>query len=225
MSDFTIVAPVNDGQKYAECLHSSPCVWKDEIEVIKQTGYRNISQAYNDALERVKTQYVIFAHQDVFLPEDFMSQLIDQIARLRLEFSGTDTRWSMLGVAGVDHLGVRYGNLISSGEPWQHDTMNLPHVVQTLDECLLVCKTASINFDENMPTAHFYGADACLERNGFCYAIDAPIEHRRTLAPNIMDYGFFMGAGYIYRKWWRKCPIYTTCCKIDRNDGVMEMEV
>jgi hypothetical protein len=134
--------------------------------VIIQTGYTNIPKAYNEA--NPKADLVVYAHHDIYLPEDWEKQMLIQVKKIK--------DWDVLGVAGVIDNGdykdrIRKGWLMDRGNEWGSPE-GLPARVDTLDECLLITN-GKIKFDENLKF-HFYGADICLGRRAyaikaFCY--------------------------------------------------------
>jgi hypothetical protein len=115
----------------------------------------------------------------------------------------------------VDHDHWRYlysSGLGVSGAPFEH-----PKPVQTLDEIVLILrKSSSLRFDEQLPHFHLYGTDICLQasRRGLkSYAVSAFCIHntRQTL---VLPAEFYECCKCIRRTWSNCLPIQTTCVRI-----------
>lgn len=183
---------------------------------VLQRGYTNVPVAYNEATKKSAGDFLCFAHQDVFFPEDW----IDNFSRAVEELERIDANWGVLGVAGV-RLGTArewFGNLRHRGRQWG-SFQGLPASVQTLDELLLIRKNDDhLEFDENIPTNHLYGADICLQaqsRGQKCYAIDAYCHHSSNTRSLPAD--FHVAAKYIKTKWESRLPIVTTCAILKKG--------
>ena len=183
---------------------------------ILQRGYTNVPVAYNKAAQKSAGDFLCFAHQDVFFPEDW----IDNFSRAGGELERIDANWGVLGVAGV-RLGTErewFGNLRHRGRQWG-SPQGLPASVQTLDELLLVRKNHDgLKFDEDIPTNHLYGADICLQaqsRGQKCYAIDAYCHHNSRTCSLPAD--FHVAADYIKMKWEACLPVVTTCAILKKE--------
>jgi hypothetical protein len=170
-------------------------------------GFNNVARAYNTFFPKEETQFVVYVHHDVYLPENFYFNLKSSLLKLEKE------NWGVLGVAGVKFDGkIRsiHGNIQDRGKRWGCPE-NLPHEVDTLDELLLVTKGDYI-FDEQFPQ-DFYGADICMqarERGEKVFAIDAYCEHNSGRAVGGRTPSFFESEAKFKEKWKKYLPIVTT---------------
>lgn len=204
--NITFICATNNKDLLRNNLLRSECITLDNI--ILQYNYTNVPKAYNDAMKQTKDDILCFVHQDVFLPVKFMDDLTLSIEKLK------DKDWGVLGVAGK--LNDQYiGYIKDRGRPWGTPS-GLPKEVQTLDELLLVIKKDTFQFDENIPTAHLYGADICMqaiEAGKKVFAIDAYCCHN-SIHGYKLPLEFDSAAKYIKQKWMKRLPIHTTCTSI-----------
>jgi hypothetical protein len=203
-----IVTAVNNQEILNKNLGASPNIlqtWYPDVHYMR--GFTNISKAYNSAREKIKSPLVMYVHQDVFLPENFQSNLQRAFERL-------PDNWGVLGVAGVKLIDGKKQNLghISDrgkgwGSPWK-----LPAEVDTLDELLLITR-GDLVFDENLDT-DFYGADICMQarlQGRKCYAINAYCEHNSSRPVGGRTESFYKCEKYFREKYIDHLPIVTTC--------------
>src|SRR3989441_225183 len=195
------VAAFNYRRIFEDILFASTCLWAaNNHELVAQAGFASASLAYNDAMDRASNEVMVFAHQDVFFPPLWLSQLEAALAYL----GNTDPRWGVLGCWGVTQKGERRGHIYSSGlgvlgRPFEH-----PAEVQTLDEIVLILRNSSgLRFDERLRHFLLYGTDICWGggRQGLrCYAIPAFCFHNTGLFLALPQ-EFYECYRQIKRKW------------------------
>lgn len=219
--DIKFVCAVNDEVSLNINIKQSSLYSEDRF--IFQRGYKNVSLAYN-SIPKVKESFICYVHQDVFFPDDWEIEFLKSLKKM----DQIDKNWGVLGIAGVRRMNNGrewYGNLIDRGKQWGSPN-NLPARVQTLDELLLIRRNkdflqfdpsipykTKLEFDENIPSNHFYGADICLQakaRGQVCYAINAPCYHNSN-TPRRLPADFHIASKYVKRKWKKTLPIVTTC--------------
>jgi hypothetical protein len=191
-------------------------IFKDNLyPLIIQEGFINISKAYNQAMLKTEADILIFLHQDVFLPDKWVPDLLRHLDMLESE------NWGVIGVAGAglrnnQHLFL--GHLLDRGNDLGSSD-NLPARVDTLDELLLVIKNNKLLFfDEKIPGPHFYGADICLQANNrrmTCWAIDAFCHHNSIHGQDLPP-DFYISLEYMRLKWRNCLPFVTTCVKAEK---------
>src|ERR1017187_9024282 len=72
----TFVVPVNDRAILEKNLLLSPGLKRpDGPRLLVQEGFRSAAAAYNNAIDKATNDFVIFVHQDVYLPESWLSDL------------------------------------------------------------------------------------------------------------------------------------------------------
>lgn len=112
----TLVSAITDWEVLRENLLASPCLHTDRpLQFIFKQGYSAAGLAYNEALEAARHDLVIFVHQDVYLPEQWLDQVMTSIVALET----FDPHWGVLGCYGRsrDHaLGI--GRVYTTGCQW-----------------------------------------------------------------------------------------------------------
>lgn len=215
----TFVAAVNSQEILQDNLLASPGLQGQHgHEILLQEGFGSAAKAYNDALRRATNELVVFVHQDIFLPEDWLSQLENALNVL----ANSDPNWGVLGCWGMTRTGEGFGYAYSPGEGVIGKPLDHPMAVQTLDEIVLVLrKSSGLGFDEGLPHFHFYGTDICMaaaKKGMKCYAISAFCVHN---AKQYFSYpeDFYGGYRYIKRIYKEHLPIQTSCIRITRFDS------
>lgn len=210
---WSVVSAVNNDQVLKSCLLSSPDV-SLATEVLLQRGYASAALAYNEALDRASTDVVVFAHQDVYLPEGWLAKLQQALEWL----SDHDPNWAVAGVWGVNRAGGRAGNVYCTGLGCAlGKSGELPVAVRTLDELLLIVrKSSGVRFDGRLQGYHFYGTDLCLEaerQQKTCYALSVFCVHN-TNGYGMLPWQFWKTYLWMRRKWKSRLPILTPCTEI-----------
>lgn len=186
----SIVCAYNNEEVLRDFLLKSLGSQTVEFELIKIDNTRNIFKSAAEALnyggKKAKGEYIMFAHQDVYLlaegwlekAELFLSKILDL---------------GVAGVAGTRETGnsnvKRAIGMVYHGpnkEPWWgNKNFEEPVEVQTLDEqILIVTRTVfdNLKFDEKTCDGwHIYGADFCLsarELGRKSYVLPLPVWHR-----------------------------------------------
>lgn len=218
MQGITFAVAVNNQRLFENNFLTSPCLRGSHgYQILAQRNFKSASNAYNDALEKSHNDLVIFAHQDMYFPEAWLSEL--QRALDYLE--GNDPRWGVVGCYGVSSDGTRYGRVYSSGLGVIGMRLEHPMRVQTLDEIVLVLrKSSGLSFDNGLPSFHFYGADICLRatiRGMNNYAVPAFCVHNTQMNSALPRE--FYGCYRHFKEIWRQyLPVYTSCITVSRFD-------
>jgi glycosyltransferase involved in cell wall biosynthesis len=217
----TIVATCNDRAILDNNLLRSSCLRDSRTDqVIIQEGYASASLAYNDAIDKARTDIIVFAHQDVYFPEGWLADLDRAVSRL----AEIDPNWGVLGGFGVTRDGREVGYLHSEGLGVLGAPFDAPIPIGTLDEFLLVLrKSSGLRFDPTLPYFHFYGTEICLaaRKEGLrCYAISAFCVHNtRPLAG--LPREFYDCYAHVKRAWKEYLPITTPCIRVTKWNGDM----
>jgi hypothetical protein len=214
----TFAVAVNNREVFETNFLASPCFrGPHDHQILVQENFASAAKAYNDAIERSTNDLIVFCHQDIFLPERWLSQLDEALAYLEAE----DPIWGVLGCYGETLNDNGRGYVYSSGlgtmgKPFEH-----PAPVQTLDEIVLILrKSAGLRFDEQLPHFHLYGTDICLRAAAVgmnSYAISAFCIHN-THQSLILPKEFYDCCRHIRRVWKDSLPIQTTCIRITRSN-------
>lgn len=212
----TFVVAVNNREVLEDNFLSSPCLHQPhKYTILFQESFPSAAKAYNDAIEKSPNDLLIFCHQDIYLPEEWLSDV-----QRALDFlDHHDPVWGVLGCAGITRNKQMWGQVYSSGLGVIGQAAEHPAPVQTLDEIVLILrKSSGLRFDELLPHFHLYGADICLrasERGMTNYAIPAFCIHN-TAQIFTLPAEFYAGCQYIKRVWGDHLPIQTTCARITR---------
>jgi len=190
----------------------------DRPQLLVQEGYRSAAAAYNEAIERSENDLIVFLHDDMYLPEEWVGELQASIERL----AKTDPNWGVLGCSGQTHDNQNRGYVYSHGLGIIGEPFEEPRRVQTLDEILLIIrKSSGLRFDEAIPHFHMYGADLCMtaaSRGMNSYAISAYCIHNTQYGPALSG-EFYEAYRAFRRKWKDALPVYTTCVQVTKLNG------
>lgn len=211
VESITFVVAVNNQAVLKANFLASPCFGRPHShEIIIREGFPSAAAAYNGALDESRNDLVVFAHQDVVFPEEWLTD----VARALEHLSRKDPDWGVLGAGSVEKAYVYSSGLGVIGEPFEE-----PFPVRTLDEMVLILrKSSGLRFDDRLPHFHMYGPDVCLtaEASGRKnYAISAFCVHN-TQPSLVLPREFYKCYHYVRRKWRDRLPIRTTCIEITR---------
>jgi len=239
----TIVACVSDDAILGANLLASPCLEPGsphEMSLVKNCP--SAADGLNAGLQRAKHEWIVCAHQDVYLPRGWDRRLARQLRE-------AERRFGPIGVAGVYGVRLpiggkrqnggqsprcatepvpvlsplaaeRVGWVIDRGRLLRHGT-HLPARVASLDELLLVLpRDTPLRFDPALGF-HLYGADICLqaaERGLAVVALGALCYHNSRSVG--LPETFFPSAAVFARKWRHRLPVATPCVVIDPEGRV-----
>ena len=212
--EIAVVVAVNDDAVLNGSLMRSPEA--RTREVVLRRGYASAGQAYNSGMATCASDIVVFAHQDVYLPEGWF----EAVARAIAAVSARDPHWGVLGIYGISLAGTEAGYLYSTGlQRVVGCPFDEPVEVGSLDEVVLIVRRSSgLQFDAELPGFHLYGTDICLQarRQGLkCYAIPAFCIHNSN-GFALLSLSYLKSMSSLRRKWRNHLPINTPCMKITR---------
>lgn len=207
VEDFSIAAAVNDQEILSSCLQRSPDILSGELALRTYENYPSAARALNAGLAESSAAIVIFAHQDVYLPEGWLRRLISQINLLEQN----DPNWAVIGLYGRRPTGEEVGLVWSSGLGRVVGQGGFPPTeAVTLDELVLIVRRDSgLRFDEGIPGFHMYGTDIVMQGRAaglLSFVVDAPAIHNsrpvRALTGAYAD-----AYRYMQRKWRKNLPL------------------
>jgi hypothetical protein len=212
-----IVCAVNNEESLERDLLSSPLLRDGQVPVVTIRDAKSAGEAYNAGLRATDQEYIIFVHQDVYLPRGWDLELSRNIQRLRQERAP----WAVLGCIGVTRGGEFAGTCWSSGARREHrHGPERPTVVTSLDEVVLVVRRSTdVLFDPRLPFFHLYGTDIVLTaaRAGFqSFAVYAPVVHNSN-ALRGLDRTYRSAFDYMCAKWRSELPLRTPICVLSTN--------
>jgi len=219
-NSITFVSTVNNRKIFERNFLASPCFGENHpYQIIVQEGFSSAAKAYNDAIQRSTNDLIVFAHQDMVFPENWVEDLGRAIEIL----DQSDPRWGVLGCYGETLDDRGRGHVFSSGL-MLGASFDRPAAVQTLDEIVLIIrKSTQLKFDERLPHFHFYGAEICMaatKAGRTNYAIPAFCVHNSQM--NLVLPKEFYESYRVFKKIWKAyLPIQTTCIRVTDSDVPM----
>lgn len=212
----TFVVAVNNRELFERNFLASPCLRQSQDhQILIQENFSSAAKAYNDAIDRAANDLIVFCHQDIVLPEAWLSQLQRALDDLAI----ADPKWGVLGSYGTTQDGRGWGYVYSSGEDVIGEPLQRPVAVQTLDEIVLILrKSSGLRFDDSLPHFHLYGADICLrasKRGMKSYAVSTFCIHN-THQTLVLPKEFYECCRHIKQVWMDCLPIQTTCVRITK---------
>ncbi len=211
---FDIIVAVNDWNVCRQCIQASSYFTEHKQFFNFYENYDSASIAYNHGIQDTTSEYLVFAHQDIYFPAKWFSTVAQTITRL----NEIDPTWAVLGLVGVDEHGTIQGRTWSTGLNREVGCI-LPNPirVQSIDELVIILNRKSkIVFDVLLPGFHMYGTDIVqiARLNGLsAYIIDAPVIHN-SLPYLKFDQHFLTCYRYMQKKWKKVLPIKTTVTTI-----------
>lgn len=214
---FAVVAAVNDDECLANNLAASPILSEGSVPLIIKHRYKSATLAYNEGLDSANADIVIFAHQDIYLPQGWEKKLLSAIHSLELR----GETWGVLGVIGADKAGNLVGGAWSNGLQLKIESkFTSPTPVRSLDEIVLILrKNSGLCFDGNLPGFHLFGTDIVLTaiKSGLgAYVFDGPVVHN-SLRVKKLGLSYCAAYRYMQHKWIEELPVFTLILPITRS--------
>jgi len=175
----------------------------------RENKFKSAAEALNNGADKAKGDYLVFIHQDVKLPSNWIASVKEIIGSLE--------NIGALGVAGRTKYYEKILTKIEHNVPpekfgWRE--FSKPTKVETLDECLFIVPKNlfdKLKFDEKCCDGwHFYGADYCLTaaKEGYgIYVVPLTLYHQST--GNIDD-NFYNSLDKLLKKHESELIISTT---------------
>lgn len=210
----TFVACVNDDEQLGANLARSPGLGPDgPHELLVYRGCANAAEGLNAGLAHAAHDFVVFVHQDVYVPAGWATRLVTQWREAE-RLGGT------IGIAGVFGVLNRKVPFDAIGRVVHRDRLlshrDLPADVDGIDEVLMVVpRSTPLRVDPELGW-HLYGTDLALQARGRdlrVVVLDAPIHHNSLTGRVPVHYR--ESERVIARKWPELLPIHTNLSSID----------
>lgn len=214
----TFAVAANNREMLEANFLASPCFQTGHpYQILVQEGYASASKAYNDAFEKSRNDLIVFAHQDVIFPDEWLAQLEKALRYLDIN----DPDWGVLGCYGQTLDQGAHGYVYSPGPGFIGAPFENPAEVQTLDEIVLIVrKSSGLRFDDTLPSFHLYGTDICMRASQLgrrSYAIPALCVHN-SLHYLVLPEEFYACYKHVRRVWKASLPIQTPCIRITASN-------
>jgi len=124
MLPVTFVIPVKQkGQIVLDNFLASPCLKNPHPhQILIQENFTSAAKAYNDAIDKSENDLIVFAHQDVILPEEWINDLERALACLEAD----DPKWGVIGCFGELQKDREVGYIFSAGRGVLGNPFNRP---------------------------------------------------------------------------------------------------
>ncbi len=213
--EISVIAAVNDEFVLQKNLLSSSILNNSNVEFLPYSNCKNIGSAYNRGIAEAKGELLVFVHQDVYIPDGWLTLISEKIKDL-------PESWAILGLVGINYDGRIIGRCWSNGLQKEiFGETKIEDNVTSVDEMLIIInKSSGICFDEHLPGWHLYGTDVVQQAHSISrtvHIIEAPVIHN-SLPLIKYDKGFIECYKYMRKKWSNKLPIKTCCVDIKRNN-------
>ena len=233
MNHLSFVVCVNNRDTLRRCLLASPCIARGDYALTQFEGCSSAAEAFNAALQSARSTWLVFVHQDVFLPQGWDQQFLEGIKAAWQQFK----ELAVVGVYGVQRnpssatqQNIHVGHVLDRGRLLKAETP-LPARADTLDElCFAVRCDSGLRLDAALGF-DFYAADIALQavEQGFSVVVvDAYCEHHSSLPRRGFSEAFVerfgASATVFQKKWQHRLPISTPCITLTA-DSAAEIQV
>jgi GT2 family glycosyltransferase len=240
----SIVTLVNNKEQYINFLEDlKKQTFSKKFEIIAlpnfNNEYKSAAEALNVGKDLAEGDYVVYCHQDLRVPSNWLQKITKHINKLPMEDVG------FLGMAGVlytedttpkkQDAAIYLSNTNSKMEKFADTYRSLlgdTFEVQCLDElCIIGKRLDHYRFDEiNFDHYHWYGADICLQAilNGKKnYAIDAECIHISDGINNFFKdthkEKYLEGSKKLFTKWASKLQKFrTTTATFNKSTNIIK---
>jgi len=225
------VACASDPAVLDRRLLASPCLQRGGHMLAVYFNAASAAHGFNAAMASLTSTssgaaWLVWVHQDVFLPEGWDTRFTRALAEALLRFP----RLAVAGVYGIAGAGTdarRAGHVLDRGTLLR-EPAPLPCLVDSLDELLFAVRVdtglqldPALGFD-------FYATDLVLQaqaRGWQCAVVDAYCEHwsgtpASGAVPQAVVERIQASAEVFERKWAERLPITTPCFNIARPGDV-----
>jgi hypothetical protein len=234
-SDLLFVTAVNNLEVLNKRLLASPCLCPGGWPIVLGWNQKSAAQLFNAVLDSQPQQsWVIWVHQDVFLPEGWDQVFLEELNKISILSTGLEpSNLGVVGVYGVSGSGAqaaRAGYVMDRGN-WLCEATSLPCRVDSLDELLFaVPGTSTLRLDPDLGF-DFYATDLVLQGQSCgleSYVVKAPCEHwadtpQRFLISESLVRRILRSSEVFESKWEKRLPVVTPCFHVTHKGAVREL--
>jgi hypothetical protein len=213
-------------------LMTSPCLQAGGMPLTASFNATSAAQGFNSAMtaamacSSIGDSWLVWAHQDVFLPVGWDAKFIQALSSAQKCFPHLAVA-GVYGVAGTGENAVRAGHVLDRGIVLR-GMAPLPCLVDSLDELLFAVRVSSGLLLDDSLGFDFYATDLVLQAQAKglqCAALDSFCEHwSDTPTGGIFPAEWIRrvqtnGATF-ERKWSHRLPVMTPCFEISKPGDV-----
>ena len=214
----------SDAEILERDLRSSPAIARGLVNLTVLWNQPSAAGAYARAMETASADILIFAHCDVYFPENWFERLEWEVDRL----TNLDPDWAVAASGGILSTGDVVGRtwdsslapLFPESAGLYGRALKMPVPIVSFDEmAFVVRRAAGVSFDPLLPEFHLYGTDIALEarrRGKTCYGLDMPLIHNAK-AQLRLGRDYVRAYRYMVEKWHDRLPIPTACGPLTHN--------
>jgi hypothetical protein len=233
--ELLFITAANNLEVLEKRLLASPCLCQGGWPIVLGWNQKSAAQLFNAVLDsRPQQSWVVWVHQDVFLPEGWDQTFLEELNKLTSVGAGPEpSNLGVVGVYGVSGSGeqaARAGYVMDRGH-WLCEATSLPCRVDSLDELLFAVPGAStLRLDANLEF-DFYATDLVLQGQSYgleSYVVKAPCEHwadtpqRLPISESLVQ-RILRSAEVFESKWEKRLPVVTPCFSIAHKGAVREL--
>jgi hypothetical protein len=218
-----------------ERLLASPCLQENGYPLLVYVNAPSAGHGFNSAmaaaqLERsdssAQTSWLVWVHQDVFLPRDWDAGFTQALA-FALERFPKLAVTGVYGVAGTGAHAQRAGHVLDRGTRLR-EPAQLPCLIDSLDELLFAVRVdTGLRLDPDLGF-DFYATDLVLQAQASgwqCAVVEAYCEHWSGLPssgypPEAVAQRILTNGAVFERKWNHRLPLTTPCFEINQQGDV-----
>ena len=209
-------------------LMASPCLRGDDWPLSAHWNCSSAAQAFNGAMQTGASgaQWLVWVHQDVFLPEGWDSRFVQALQQAQMQFPSMAVA-GVYGLTGAGAAARRAGHVLDRGKLLQ-ESATLPCAVDSLDELLFAVRVGSgLQLDERL-CFDFYATDLVLQAQQAgmqSVVLDAYCEHwsdTPAAGPVAVPLArrISQSAQVFEHKWAHRLPLSTPCFDIKQAGDV-----
>lgn len=230
LPSLALVTSVSRVDVLQQRLAASPCLQRGGLPWSAYFNSSSAATAFNQALDATlanqEADWLIWVHQDVYLPPGWDTQFQRALHEALILWPSLAVA-GVYGVRGAGEDGVRAGHVLDRGQLLK-ESASLPCQVDSLDELLVAVRTdAGLRMDPTMGF-DFYATDLVLQAQEaqMCAAVlDAFCEHwSDTPAQGVMPATLIervkRNAMAFEQKWAHRLPVTTPCFDIHKPGDV-----
>lgn len=213
---FTVVVPTTRDGQYRRNVESSPGLREVDARVVSYRGAANAAEALDGSREHCESDWILFAHQDVFFPAGFgvrLDALLGSVPEAK-------RRTTLIGFAGMGVDPVTYetapaGLVIDRTARFDHPASGS---VVSIDEFAVVMARDSVHRIDPSLGWHLWATDLCIvsicTHRVFARIVRIPAFHNST-NDYVLPEAFHRSAQALAQKHGGFGTIRTLCGDID----------